>query len=360
MVRGRQTPRRVGRADQRLTRILLGCAVGACLMIVACGPTVAARSDPDAALSGLVWPRGPSQARIRWVSEIKGPADLGIRNGVVRRLLNWLSGKEPPRMVRPHDVDVDVRGRLWVTDPGARCIHVFDLKGGRYQVLPKRSRDKILSPIAVTHDTAGTAYVSDSALGVILRFDGRGNMLPSWDAGGELVRPTGVAFDPEGGLLWVVDSGAHHLVALDKKGAVARVVGSRGEGPGKFNYPTHLSIDGAGRLYVTDTLNFRIQVLSSLGVPLSTLGRAGDGPGALFRPKGVDVDSDGHIYVVDALFENVQIFDDQGRLLLYFGDPGAGAGQFWLPAGLHVANGRRIYVADGYNKRVQVFEYLGG
>ncbi len=359
MACGIHTLCRIAGTGRRLARILLLFVICGCLMISACGPTVAARNGLDTELSGPVWPREPSRARIRWVSEIRGPADLGIRDGVLSRFWNWVSGKQPPRIVRPHDVAVDARGRLWVTDPGAHAVHVFDLKGGRYQVLPKRPRDKIQSPIAVTHDTEGTAYVSDSALGLILRFNARGDMLPSWDAGGELVRPTGVAFAPEEHLLWVVDSGAHRLVALDERGAVQRAVGGRGDKPGEFNYPTHLAIDGAGRFYVTDTLNFRVQVLSSSGVPLFTLGRVGDGPGALLRPKGADVDGEGHIYVVDALFENVQIFDDQGRLLLYFGEPGAGAGQFWLPAGLEVTDGNRIYIADGYNKRVQVFEYLG-
>lgn len=338
----------------------LAVAMAVCVVVLpgGCGPTLVAR-QADAVAPTLVWPREPSQAKIRWLAEIGGPEDVGVRPGVVRRVWNWVSGKRTPHLLRPHGVAIDPSGRLWVTDPGAGRVHVFDLDGGAYQVLPKRSGQSMRSPIGVTHDAGGTAYVSDSVLGVILRFDSRGRMLASW-GDGRLVRPTGIHFEPNTGLLWVVDTGAHRLFAFDRKGGVRHSVGGRGDKPGQFNFPTHLTADRAGRLYVVDTLNFRVQILSSAGDPISSFGHAGDGPGALSRPKGIGIDGDGHVYVVDALFDNIQIFDGSGRLLLYFGDPGSSPGQFWLPGGLCISADNRIYVADAYNRRIQVFEYLGG
>jgi len=323
-----------------------------------CGPTLATEVSPPAVIPP-VWPREPSAARIRWVSEVRGPEDLGIRPGVLSRMWGWVSGKQSPRLVRPHGVAVDPRGRLWVTDPGAGRVHVFDLDKGVYQALPKGSGERVRSPIGVSHDAEGTAYVSDSVLGVILRFNARGRMLESW-GDGQLLRPTGIRFEPTRGLLWVVDTGAHRLLAFDRDGEIRYSLGGRGEELGQFNFPTHVSVDRDGRVYVADTLNFRVQILSPAGDPISAFGHAGDGPGALSRPKGLGLDAEGHIYVVDALFDNVQIFDDSGRLLLYFGSPGSGPGQFWLPGDLCIAGGSRIYVADAYNRRVQVFEYLGG
>ncbi|MBW2245096.1 MAG: hypothetical protein JRH01_24210, partial [Deltaproteobacteria bacterium] len=75
------------------------------------------------------WPREPSVARVRWVSEIRGPADLGIRPGLLRRLWNWVAGEQSPSLVRPHGLAMDPEGRLWVADPGARRVHVFDIPG---------------------------------------------------------------------------------------------------------------------------------------------------------------------------------------------------------------------------------------
>jgi len=315
--------------------------------------------EGDAAAPGPVWPAAPARARIRFVTAIERPADLGIRPGLLRRIWNWISGSETRRLIRPHGVALDARGRLWVVDPGARLVHVFDPVRHRYKSLPDDDVEPFRSPIAVTHDARGTAYVSDSARRSIRRFSSDGEHLGDWDAGGALVRPTGVAFDERTGLLWVADTGSHRLLGLDAQGEIQRFIGGRGSGNGRFNFPTHITIDPAGRFVVTDTLNFRVQILSPEGEFLAELGELGDGPGGLSKPKGVALDRDGHVYVVDALFGNVQIFDEQGRVLLYFGGQGAGPGQFWLPAGVCIGADDRIYVADAYNQRVQVFEYLG-
>jgi sugar lactone lactonase YvrE len=306
----------------------------------------------------MIWPPAPAAARIEWLAEIREPEDLGIRPGRLRRIWNWMSGAPTARLLRPHGVSVDGRGRLWVTDPGAKRVHVFDTERGRYRALPDEKAAAFVSPIAVAHDGDGVAYITDSAQGLIRRVGADLQELEAWDGGGALERPTGLAFDPAARLLWVVDTGNHRLVALDEAGTIRRTVGARGNQPGFFNFPTHLAIDSSGRLFVTDTLNFRVQILSPEGKPLAVIGELGDGPGALSKPKGVALDSDGHVYVVDGAFDNVQIFDQEGRLLLHFGTQGVTRGEFWLPAGLCVAGGDRIYVADGFNRRVQAFRYL--
>ncbi len=346
-------------AERHTWLSVFGLIVGAGLMAAGCAP-ITAKDPTVAAVEARVWPGPPAPARIRWEQAIAGPEDLGIRPGVLRRFWDWLAGASAPRMVRPHGVAVGPQGWLWVTDPGAAAVHLFDSVGGRYRTLPEDGEGKLVSPIGVAFDDRGTTYVTDSAAGLVARFDAEGGSLPSWDAAGRLSRPTGVAFQPQTGLLWVVSTGTHELVALDRQGAVQRTVGGRGEALGLFNYPSHLTIDEAGRLYVTDTLNFRVQAFSPSFEPLFELGQIGDAPGDLSRPKGVAVDGEGHVYVVDALFDNVQIFDSEGRVLLFFGESGTGPGQFWLPSGMYIAEGNRIYVVDTYNRRVQVFAYSGG
>ena len=326
--------------------------------LVVCFGMACQTPSPAQEAAGPRWPAEPATARIRWVTEIRQPADMGIRPGWLRRLWDWVAGHEEARMIRPHGVAVDAGGRLWVTDPGARRVHVFDPVKGQYKSLPGEDVDPFGSPIGVTHDPAGVAYVSDSARNLIRRFAPDGAHLGDWDAGGALARPTGVAFDERTGLLWVADTGSHRLLGLDSEGRIRRYIGDRGKEHGLFNFPTHVTIGPSGRMVVTDTLNFRVQIFSPEGEPLAALGEVGDGPGSLSRPKGVALDGEGHIYVVDALFDNIQIFDERGRLLLFFGDHGAGPGEFWLPAGMCIVGGDRIYVADAYNQRVQVFEYL--
>ncbi len=351
----------VSRLSVRVGRRVVGpilVLLIAALVGLGCQTTTSSQVEATTAAQ-RVWPQPPERARIRYRSEIRGPVDLGIRSSPIRRLWNWLSGRHTPKLIRPHGLASDAEGRLWVTDPGARRVHVFDIEKGRYRALPKRGDDALDSPIAVAIDPQGVAYVSDSARGVIRRFDRDGKALDEWRAGGRLERPTGLAFDPRTSLLWVVDTGSHQLLALNAGGDVTRSFGERGSAPGEFNFPTHLALTPDGQLLVSDTLNFRVQLLDTSGAALATFGELGVGPGGLSKPKGVAIDADGHIYVVDAMFDNVQIFDEEGRLLLYFGDHGSSPGSFWLPAGLLIVDGKRVYVADAYNQRIQVFDYLG-
>ena len=349
-----QSPiRQAGGTRHRVWSIVL-----VALLAAACQTYSPPPSAVDEGLD-LVWPQPPASARVRYLFDVRSPADFGIRPNFLTRFLNWISGRELPRLVRPHGLSTDPDGRLWVTDPGARLIHIFDPKKMNYRSLPRRNDAPLVSPIGLTHDSKGVAYVTDSALAVIRRFDHNGHALETWGADAGLVRPTGTAFDNLSQILWVVDTGSHHVVGFDERGQVVRTIGERGSEVGKFNFPTHLALAVDGRLLVTDTLNFRVQIFSPEGEPLGTIGELGDGPGSLSKPKGVALDRSGHIYVVDALFDNLQVFDEAGQLLLHFGNPGSGPGEFWLPAGVHIAEGRTIYVADGYNQRIQVFEYVG-
>ncbi len=52
----------------------------------------------------------------------------------------------------------------------------------------------------------------------------------------------------------------HALSVYNKEGKYLFEYGSKGGGPGLFNYPKGIFIDQDGRLFVADTFNKRIQV----------------------------------------------------------------------------------------------------
>ena len=75
----------------------------------------------------------------------------------------------------------------------------------------------------------------------------------------------------------------------------------------RFNYPTGVTVDGAGNIYVADTDNHTIRKITPAGVVTTVAGQAGtsgsaDGTGqrAHFNcPSGVTVDNAGNLYVAD-------------------------------------------------------------
>jgi hypothetical protein len=67
--------------------------------------------------------------------------------------------------------------------------------------------------------------------------------------------------------------------------------GSSGSGPGQFNNPIGIALDGQGNLYVADSQNHRIQKLSTNGGrPIAQFGTKGTGPGQFNGPIGVAID----------------------------------------------------------------------
>lgn len=322
-------------------------------------PCAAADEKAPVAGAAPVWPAPPQQARIRHLQSVAKPEDLGRRKGLFRRIYEFFRGTEREEIRKPMAVAVDGEGRLYVADPPAKCVHLFDPEAGKYDVFFGAGRHDFAFPIGVDAE-GSTVYVVDSASRRVYAMDRDGDLLRIF-GGEELVRPTGVVADRARGRLYVVDTPAHDIKVYDlDNGTRLKSLGGRGVEPGRFNYPTYAAVDRQGRLYVTDSLNARVQTLSADGEPLTTVGSFGDGTGNFSAPKGVGVDSEGHIYVADAAFDNVQVFDGEGRLLLYFGTTGQEAGQFWMPTALYIDHRDRIYVADSYNKRVQVFQYLGG
>jgi len=85
------------------------------------------------------------------------------------------------------------------------------------------------------------------------------------------------------------ETGAHRISVLNRKGEIIKRTGSRGNGPGEFNFPTFIWIDKLGNAYVVDSMNFRIQIFNKNGEFVSAFGEIGDATGYFARPKGIAI-----------------------------------------------------------------------
>lgn len=287
------------------------------------------------------------------------------KKGFLTKVVNLVIGApEYHSMVRPYSIATDSKGRVIVTDPGLRGIHVFDFAKEKYKFLSRleNERDPLISPQCVAVDDQDNIYVTDSEAGKIFVFESSGKfqrIIGSLKYGeGYFKRPTGIAIDSAARRIYVTDTLRHQIFVMDMQGNVLKRIGKPGTGNGEFNFPTELRLSG-DNLAVVDALNFRVQVLSKDGEFQYAVGRIGDQVGAMFRPKGVSFDSEGHLYVVDGMWSAVQVFNREGQLLYYFGQLGNSPGAFQLPTGLQIDAQNRIYVVDSFNRRVQVFHYFG-
>lgn len=291
--------------------------------------------------------------------------DVKLRRGLWTRVVDLVAGEpEYHGMVRPYSVTTDSKGRIIITDPGARGVHIFDFGKEKYKFLSRWGTDKnpMLSPQCVAVDAQDKIYVTDSESGRIFVFEPNGKFertIGSLKYGeGLFKRPTGIAVDSASQRIYVSDTLRNQIFEMDMQGSVLKRIGKTGSGNGEFNYPTELRLKGDD-LVVVDAMNFRVQVLNRDGEFQYAIGQIGDKVGAMFRPKGIAFDSEGHLYIVDGLWSVVQVFDRNGQLLYYFGHQGTDPGAFQLPTGLQIDGQDRIYVVDSFNGRVEVFHYYG-
>ncbi|HQR44644.1 MAG TPA: 6-bladed beta-propeller [Thermoanaerobaculia bacterium] len=304
----------------------------------------------------LQWPFQPSSAKLTYLRSLTGLAATPSAGAVLAAVVVGGERTDANAFILPVAVATARDGRIAVADMGRSCVHLFLPSTARYIRLTGPKDEPIRTPVAVVFDDGMRLFVSDSS-GSVYAFGPDGiPLFTVKSAGGDpLQRPTGLAWNAQRKVLYVVDTLAHTIYALDTKGDVVQTIGGRGSEEGRFNFPTHIVWTRKGELVVADSLNFRIQILDDRGKALGSFGRHGDGSGDLAMPKGLAVDKDGVIYVADSLFDVVQLFDRQGTFLLTLGRRGTDFGEFWMPAGVFIDESDQLYVCDTYNHRIQVF-----
>jgi DNA-binding beta-propeller fold protein YncE len=286
------------------------------------------------------------------------------KKNILIEALKWVAGlfelQNPNVLQRPQSGVVDEAGRILVTDVSRGAVYVFDQINGRLDIWEfAEGYRRFAAPTGIAIGPVGRIFVADADLKQVFVLDLQGKGVGSIGEG-VLERPTGLAWDPAEGLLYVADTQDHQIKVFDLTGRLVKRIGRRGEGPGEFNYPIYLALS-EGKLFVTDSMNARVQVISlDDSEPPLIIGERGVKLGNFVRPKGVAVDSESNIYVVESYYDHLLIFDKQARFLLPIGGAGKEAGTFYLPSGVWVDRRNRVFVADTFNGRIAVFQFLGG
>ena len=91
--------------------------------------------------------------------------------------------------------------------------------------------------------------------------------------------------------IYVVDSQVPAVRAFDRQGNYLFDVGRTGQGPGEYNQPMALAIDGDGRVIVTDVSGARVNVYDADGVTLESWSL-----GSPMAAMGLVLTDDGEIY----------------------------------------------------------------
>ncbi len=90
-------------------------------------------------------------------------------------------------------------------------------------------------------------------------------------------------------------------------------IGGSDVGPSAFDYLKGLAVDAAGRIFVYDRSTQDIRVFGPDGALLRVIGRKGSGPGELRDAEGIAIAGDGTLWVRDAANARFTTFDASGE-----------------------------------------------
>jgi len=135
-----------------------------------------------------------------------------------------------------------------------------------------------------------------------------------------------IRVDPDGNV-WVVDAPSHLITKMSPQGKTLMTLGTRdksGQNATSFYLPTDIAFAPNGELIVADGYgNARIVRFSKEGKYLGAFGSRGNGPGQFQLPHNVVVDGKGLIYVSDRETQRIEVFDGSGKFLRQWEQVGA-------------------------------------
>ena len=223
---------------------------------------------------------------------------------------------------------------------------------------------KFVRPHDVNFDSKGFVYVSDRELNNIQKFTHNGTFIKMWGSkgsgDGQFRVPYSIGVDPKG-KIYVVDRENHRIQKFDSDGTfLAKAGNGKGNADNQLNRPEDIAFSPFG-VFVTDTGNDRILKFNSSFILVNKWGSKGTGEGQFIHPHAIDIDSKGNVFVGELNRPGVQVFDINGKFLKKWGSKGTVDGQFSVPQE-HIAVDKqdRVYIVDGEsNPRVQIFDTDG-
>lgn len=287
--------------------------------------------------------------------DVRGPL-----HPVLDRSLDIIAGPKDPTprldaLRSPSALTTDSNGRIFVADPSAKAVHVFDFVQSKYSLLDKSS-DRLGTPVSLAVDAQDNLYVTDRRSRTILVYDSTGKFRRSLGtlSGGEsyFESPAGITIDRTTGHIYVCDTHRHMIIVMDDRGRLIAKVGKRGGGdqPGEFRLPTQAVVAG-GELFVLDVGNTRIQIFDTA----LHFRRAIVLPYADHR-TGLAVDGQGNIYVSDPVLNQIHVFSPEGRLQYIFDPSTIKDANFSRPSAMWIHSGSCLYVVDSRSNRVGLFQ----
>ena len=247
-------------------------------------------------------------------------------------------------------VAVNSKGHIYVFHRGKHPLMEFDASG---KFVRSIADDLFVAAHTVRVDSEDNIWTTDVGAHVVLKMspDGRvllslGRMRIPGDDVGHFNQPTDVAFDREGDIYVADGEGNSRVLKFNKFGNPVLGWGMKGSGPGQFDLPHSIAIDG-DLVYVGDRENARIQIFDLNGRYLREW--------KLGHPFGLFITPDHFIYMSDAIAGRILKINQEGKAVGVLDGPPPDKGRHFDPHSLAVDKDNSLFTAEVLPWRAQKF-----
>jgi DNA-binding beta-propeller fold protein YncE len=238
-------------------------------------------------------------------------------------------------------VAVNSKGHIYVFHRGKHPLMEFDASG---KFLRSIADDLFVTAHTVRVDAGDNIWTTDVGSHVVLKLSPEGRVLLSLGRmrtpGDDVLhfnQPTDVAFDREGNIYVADGEGNSRVLKFNKYGNVLLGWGMKGDGPGQFNLPHSIAIDG-DLVYVGDRENGRIQIFDLNGRYVHEW--------KVGHPFGLVIAPNHFIYMSDAIAGRILKINRDGKVVGVFEGPAPDKGRHFDPHSLAVDKDNSIFTAE--------------
>jgi DNA-binding beta-propeller fold protein YncE len=249
----------------------------------------------------------------------------------------------PPgeHLVEPAGVAVNSRGHIYIFHRGKHPLMEFDSSG---KFVRSIADDLFVTAHMIRVDPEDNIWTTDIGSHVVLKLSPEGRVLLALGRmripGDDVLhfnQPTDVAWDRDGSIYVTDGYGNSRVLKFDKYGRPLRGWGMKGTGPGQFDTPHTIVIDG-DLVYIGDRENARIQIFDRNGQFLRQW--------SLGHPFSLVITADHVLYMGDAIAGRILKIEPQGRVVGSFSGPQPDQGPHFDPHQIAIAPDGSIFTAE--------------
>jgi len=279
-------------------------------------------------------------------------AEAGIPKLSYEAVPNFFQLPAGQNLVECCGVAVNSKGHIYVFHRGKHPLLEFDSSGKYVRSL---ADDLFVIPHSLRVDNEDNLWTTDVGAHVVLKLSPEGRVLLSLGrmriAGDDVLhfnQPTDVAFDHDGNIYVTDGEGNSRILKFNKYGNFLLGWGMKGSGPGQFDTPHSIAIDG-DVIYVADRENARIQLFDLSGRFLREW--------KLGHPYGLFVTGDHLIYMCDAIAGRILKIDHEGNVVGVLDGPEPAVGRHFDPHQIAVDKDKSLFAAEVMPWRAQKFRF---